>query len=122
MSTMTMSTTAPMTWLPTAARSRSAAPVRLTRRGRLVVFVVALLMLLAVGIAIAGGSMATDEAGTPEPTRVVMVGSGETLWAIAAEVADDGDVREMVQRISRLNALETAMVQAGQRLRVPTQP
>ncbi len=97
------------------------ATLRLTRRGRLVVFVLALLVVLGIGIVIASGSVATDKAGTPEPTRVVMVGAGETLWGIAAEVADDGDVRAMVHRIERLNSLDSALVQAGQRIRVPLQ-
>ena len=52
-------------------------------------------------------------------TRVVMVGTGDTLWDIAADLADDGDVRGMVDHIERLNALDTGMVVAGQRLRVP---
>ena len=48
-----------------------------------------------------------------------MVGSGDTLWDIAADLADDGDVRAMVDRIEQLNALDSGMVVAGQRLRVP---
>ncbi|WP_372728858.1 LysM peptidoglycan-binding domain-containing protein [Nocardioides sp.] len=117
--TMTSPTTTTMAW--SASAPRRPGQVRLTRRGRLAVFVLALLVVLTIGIAIASVSAATDEAGTPEPTRVVMVGTGETLWGIASEVAGDGDVREMVGRIERLNALETTMVQAGQRLRVPLQ-
>ena len=93
--------------------------VRLTRRGRLVVLALALLAVLAAGIVIASGSVATDEPGTPVPTRVVMVGTGDTLWDIAADAADDGDVRAMIDRIERLNALDTGMVSAGQELLVP---
>ena len=100
------------------ARPRSA--VRLTRRGRLVLVAIALLALLAIGLVLASGSMATDEPGTQEPTRVMTVGSGDTLWAIAADLADDGDVRAMIQRIEKLNALESGMVVLGQRLVVPT--
>ena len=44
---------------------------------------------------------------------------GDTLWGIAGELAADGEVRAMVERIERLNALDTALVQSGQRLRVP---
>ncbi|MDI6909979.1 LysM peptidoglycan-binding domain-containing protein [Nocardioides sp.] len=94
---------------------------RLTRRGRLVVLAVAVLAILAVGFVLAGGSVATDESGRPEPTRVVMVGTGDTLWDIAAGLSDDGDVRAMVDRIQRLNALDSGMVVAGQRLLVPTE-
>ncbi|GAW49064.1 MULTISPECIES: LysM peptidoglycan-binding domain-containing protein [unclassified Nocardioides] len=95
--------------------------LRLTRRGRLVVLTLALLAVLAAGIVIASGSVATDEPGTPVPTRVVMVGTGDTLWDIAADAADDGDVRAMIDRIERLNALDTGMVSAGQKLLVPTE-
>jgi hypothetical protein len=49
-----------------------------------------------------------------------MVVSGDTLWGIAAGVADDGDVRAMIDRIERLNALDSGMVVAGQKLLVPT--
>lgn len=93
--------------------------VRLTRRGRLVVLTLALLAVLAVGLVLASGSVATDEPGTPEPTKVVLVGSGDTLWDIAAGIADDGDVRAMIDRIEKLNALDSGMVVAGQKLVVP---
>ncbi|GAA4376516.1 LysM peptidoglycan-binding domain-containing protein [Nocardioides caricicola] len=114
MSTVTLDQ---MTWTPTQRRST----VRLTRRGRLVVFLVALVAVLAVGIVLAQGSVASGEKGTPAPTRVVMVGAGETLWDIAADIAEDGDVRGMVHEIEELNALESGMVAAGQELRVPLQ-
>ena len=93
--------------------------VRLTRRGRMVVVVLALIAVLAVGLVLASGSVATGEAGTPEPTQVVMVAPGDTLWDIAAAVAADGDVPEMINRIQELNALDSGMLAAGQRLLVP---
>jgi hypothetical protein len=92
---------------------------RLTRRGRLAVFAFSLLVILAIGVVLASGAVGTKESGTPEPTETVMVGTGDTLWGIAAEAADGGDVREMVERIKRLNALDSGLVTAGQRLRVP---
>jgi LysM domain len=93
--------------------------VRLTRRGRLVVLATALLAVLAVGVFLASGSVATDQPGTPEPTRVIRVDTGQTLWDIAADLADDGDVRAMVDHIEHLNALDSGMLVAGQRLVVP---
>jgi LysM repeat protein len=114
MSTITLDQ---MHWTTAPRRST----VRLTRRGRLVVFVIALLAVLAVGIMLAQGSVATGEKGTPVPSRIVMVGSGDTLWDIAARIADDGDVRGMVHEIEELNALDSGMVTAGQQLRVPTE-
>ena len=37
-----------------------------------------------------------------------MVGTGDTLWDIAAEHADDGDVLEMMEHIKDLNDLDSA--------------
>lgn len=92
---------------------------RLTRRGRLAVLALALLAVLAVGILWSSGSVATERPGIPEPTETVMVSSGDTLWAIASEAADGGDVRAMVERIQQLNALDSGALSAGQRLAVP---
>lgn len=94
--------------------------LRLTRRGRVVVFVLGLLALLAVGVVLAAGSVATPEPGAAEPTTVITVGTGETLWEIASEAAGDGQVRDMMAQIEDLNALESTSLQAGQQLRVPT--
>ncbi len=121
MSSMTLSDARP---LAVARPVRTARPaqrgeLRLTRRGRLVVFVGALSLLLMVAFFWGAGSVATDRSGSPEPTRVVMVEEGDTLWAIASELAGDGDVRAMVDRIERLNALDSSMLLTGQKIRVP---
>jgi len=105
--------------------TRSAVPVqpqvRLTRRGRLVVFLGTLTIVLLLGIVWGTGSVATEQAGTPEPTRVVQVMPGDTLYDIAADTTPaDGDVAAMVERIQRLNALDSGMLVAGQELRIPT--
>jgi hypothetical protein len=102
-----------------APSSIGTAPVRLTRRGRLVLtllFVVALTVVLAV---FGATSAATGEAGEPVPTRSVVVQPGDTLWGIAAEVAEPGQVREMVHRIQELNAMSGSGVAIGQELAVP---
>ena len=105
---------------PARSASRPApGPVRLTRRGRWVVVVLTLAIVLGIGVAFSGGSAATRHAGTAEPTTTVVVRTGQTLWDIAASHAADGDVRAMVQRIEQLNALDGAAVTAGQRLAVP---
>jgi hypothetical protein len=95
--------------------------LRLTRRGRLVVFLLGLVVLLGIGLALAAGSVATSEPGTAEPTTVITVGTGDTLWDIASDVADDGQVRDMMTRIERLNALDSTSLAAGQQLRIPTE-
>ena len=92
--------------------------VRLTRRGRLVVFLLGLALLFGVALWLAAGSAATEEGGT-EHFAVVTVDPGDTLWDIAAE-ATDGNVGDMVEQIRDLNSLDSSMVYAGQQLRVPT--
>jgi hypothetical protein len=95
------------------------ATVRLTRRGRLVLTVLFLAALL-VGFTVFGAtSAATGEVGEPVPTRTVMVGEGDTLWGIAASVAEPGEVREVVHQIQELNALSGSGVALGQELAVP---
>ena len=94
--------------------------VRLTRRGRLVVFLGTLAIVLMLGIVWGSGSVATERAGTPEPTDVVTVMPGDTLYDLAADATPaDGDVAAMVERIQRLNALDSGMLVAGQELRIP---
>ncbi|WP_299926185.1 LysM peptidoglycan-binding domain-containing protein [uncultured Nocardioides sp.] len=104
-------------FVPATARARST--VRLTRRGRLVVFMTSLFLVLGVALMFAGGAVGTGEAGQPAPTEVVQVAPGDTLWGIASDIATDGDVRSMMNEIERLNALESAGLSAGQKLRVP---
>ena len=113
MSTLSLSSA----FAPVAARRRSS--VRLTRRGRLVVFLTSLFIVLGVAIALAGGAVGTGSAGQPAPTEIVQVAPGDTLWGIASEVATDGDVRSMMNEIERLNALDSTGLAAGQKLRVP---
>jgi nucleoid-associated protein YgaU len=105
---------------PVAARP-VAAPVRLTRRGRLVITLLFLGAVLAAFTIFGATSAATGEAGEPVPTRTVVVDEGDTLWGIASSVAEPGEVREMVHRIQELNALPTAGVYVGQRIAVPTE-
>lgn len=102
-----------------SARPRGAGQVRLTRRGRLVVLAFALLVVLAVGIAFGGGSAATGESGVDVVTELVVVDAGDTLWGIASERADNGEVRSVMAEIERINRLDTPVLQLGQRLHVP---
>lgn len=103
---------------PRSSTQRRSA-VRLTRRGRLVVFLAALALVLGAAFFLASGAAGTDEAGTSPATEIVQVGPGDTLWGIASDVATDGDVRSTMTEIQRLNALDSAGLQSGQKLRVP---
>ena len=90
--------------------------LRLTRRGRLVVLGLGLAATLGLGLVAATGSLANDK---PEPTRVVTVQPGQTLWSIASEVSDGGDVRSTMAHLETINHLDSAGLQVGQTLRVP---
>jgi hypothetical protein len=90
--------------------------VRLTRRGRLVVFVLGLMVAVVAGFLLASASTATEH---PESTTTVQVGAGETLWDIARDVAAEGRTAEMVAHIKELNGLDSGSLAAGQELRVP---
>lgn len=106
---------------PVATPVRRSGSVRLTRRGRLVVFLLACLAVAAVATWLAAGSAATHDAGDPGAVAVVTVAPGETLWDIASGVAasTDDDVRGAMERIQDLNTLDGSVVYAGQQLRVP---
>ncbi|BBH16871.1 hypothetical protein Back2_11580 [Nocardioides baekrokdamisoli] len=96
----------------------AARTVRLTRRGRLVVFVAVLLGLLALAVLGSQIASAGEHAGVIR-THTVMVKPGDSLWNVAARAAGDGDVTAMEDRIMKLNGLSSDSVQAGQVLRVP---
>ena len=99
--------------------ARPAVAVRLTRRGRLTLLALFLVAAFVVLTVMGGQSAATGESGVPVETRTVMVGEGDTLWGIASEVAEPGEVREMIHRIQELNALPSASLSRGQELAVP---
>jgi hypothetical protein len=96
----------------------SPARLRLTRRGRVVIAVLAF-VLAAAGVVATGSA----EAGSPgrgvEVTRHV-VERGETLWGLAGTVASPReDLRDVVQEIEQLNDLDGAGLRAGDMLLLP---
>ena len=94
--------------------------LRLTRRGRLVVVLVFLAVLMGAVLALSGYSAASDSRGPAQPTRTVVVEEGETLWGIASRTAAGRDVREVVHELEELNALPGPELVEGQRIAVPT--
>lgn len=96
---------------------RRSVPMRLTLRGR-VVFTT----LLVLGV-VAPLSARSAAAGSPAPAIEVqqhVVLSGETMWEIAAQIADPGeDVRDVVHDLVVLNDLPSADLLAGQVIVVP---
>ena len=66
-----------------------------------------------------GWATATLTGGNPEPVRVVEVQPGDTLYGIAGELAEPGEIRAMVHRIQELNSLPGGQIEEGQKLAVP---
>lgn len=93
-----------------------AGQVRLTRRGRLVVVLV-VMALLVVGFSLGQVGQAAGPADRPAPT--VTVATGESLWQLAARVAPHADPRLVVAEIVRLNHLRGAQVYPGEQLVLP---
>jgi LysM repeat protein len=98
----------------------SAAPVRLTRRGRWVRTLVLLGAVLALSIVFGSGSVATGDRGASPATTTVVVTEGASLWSIADEIAEPGETREVMYEIERLNELESSVLVPGQTLVVPS--
>jgi LysM domain len=100
-----------------------ASPLRLTRRGRVVVTVAAALLVTVILLLAAGVAQATNHGPPPRAARQdlvqVVVRPGQSLWSVA-ESADPGqDTRAVIQQIIDLNSLTGDTVFAGQQLWVP---
>jgi hypothetical protein len=110
---------------PSSERPAPLPPLRLTRRGRIVLMGIPLVLLAALLLSLAGffnspakaADSAADLAATPAVT--VTVQPGESLWGIAAGVAPERDARDVVADIVQLNNLSAGGVFPGQQLFVP---
>jgi LysM repeat protein len=100
-------------------RPEPLAPVRLTRRGRLLVVLVFLGLLMVTLTVFGQRSAATGERGTPVHTRTIEVDRGDTLWSIASSVSAPGHVRDTIHQIEELNALTGPGLTVGQEIAVP---
>ena len=106
-----------------------AAPVRLTRRGRLAVTLALVavstgLLGLAQPQAFAMGPISalspiSSGRGDGPATQRITVRPGETLWGIADRVAPNADPRSTIARLESMNHLESSTVPAGSVLLVP---
>jgi hypothetical protein len=107
-----------------ATRNQTASvPLRLTRRGRVVVAVAAALLLAALSLVIAESAQATNHpvpsgAGQRSVAQVI-VRPGQSLWSVAENADPGADTRVVIQQIVELNGLTGDTVFAGQHLQVP---
>lgn len=99
------------------AQPRTAADaggVRLTRRGRLALF------LLVLAVAAATSLTGLRGAGASEPLRSVTVAPGQTLSQIALAELPSMSISQGIVAIQVANELSTAQVSAGQQLVIPS--
>ena len=97
-------------------------PLRLTRRGRVVVAVAVALLLAALSLVIAATAQATNHPLAPHGAQhliQVTVRPGQSLWSVAENADPGADTRAVIQQIVELNGLTGDVVVAGQRLWVP---
>jgi len=106
-----------------AAPMASSTRLRLTARGRRLLLVIAAApAVIALGFAIVSGgtALASLDVGAPADSfSTVTVSPGDSLWSIAEEVAPRADPRDVVDAIVKLNALDSAAIEAGQSLAIP---
>ena len=95
--------------------------VRVTRRGRVLLLVLLVgLLVTAFSLGRVGSQAATTAQATPVLQQTT-VHAGESLWAVAHRIAPANDPREVVQQLRVLNHLERASLQVGQQLLLPRQ-
>ena len=102
-------------------------PIRLTRRGRIVlgalITMVVAAMTVLIWLAVAGQAQAASHVrpGAPAGHSMlrVVVRPGQTLWSIATTADPAADPRAVIQEIVDDNALAGTAVQAGQVVWVP---
>jgi hypothetical protein len=116
---------------PRPARARaqvsSPSPLRLTRRGRVVVATLVVIVIAAIALVVvlaaAGGAQATNHGqprGGYQGMHEIVVRPGQTLWSIASATEPGADPRDVVQQIMTANAMTGTTISAGQLLWVPS--
>lgn len=103
--------------------TKAPARMKLTRRGRFVLFGLPVLLVLGALMMMLGAFLNPAQASTgglsTTETVSVSVKSGESLWSVAERVSPDRDPREVVAEIAQINNLESSTLLAGQKLEVP---
>jgi hypothetical protein len=101
--------------------SRKNVRLHVTRRGRVVLFVLAFAAGIAVALgAVFGLGLPQALAGGEDAPVVVTVHEGDTLWALASQYGDhDADPGEFVDEVRTLNSLPTSRISVGQQIVLP---
>jgi hypothetical protein len=102
-----------------------AAPLTLTRRGRLVLVGLpvltgaAALVVLAVVFLVPATAKATSEPVPGAGTEITTVLPGQSLWEIAVAADPQRDPRDVIDDIVELNGLDSSVLVAGRHLEIP---
>ncbi len=83
------------------------------------------MLLLAVAALVLSGFLTAPlkagvDVGAGSATSKVTVGSGESIWSIAADSGVNRDLRDVVAEIVQLNELGSSVLSPGQQIFVPT--
>ena len=100
--------------------------LRLTKRGRAVFTTLAALPLVIAAFLYAlngGAASASLESGVQPGVEYtyVTIAAGESLWAIAEDIAPTADPRDVVNDILEFNGMSSAELFPGQSLALPEQ-
>ena len=95
-------------------------PIRLTRRGRRVVAILALIPIAITFLLIGMRGAQASDASAAAMTSTIVVKPGQSLWDVAAAINPAKDPRETIWIIQQLNGMNTSEVLAGQELLVPS--
>jgi hypothetical protein len=95
------------------------ATVRLTRRGRIVLVLFVMTLLVIAGITLGHGSSQAADRHHKATQHTLIVQPGESLWAVANRIAPHSDPRAVIADIESLNHLPGPAVEPGQQLVVP---
>jgi LysM repeat protein len=88
---------------------------RLTGLSKAILLTVALVLAI---VFVSGNASASSNSAATE-FEYITVSTGETLWSLADEHANDESPRDWIAKVVELNNLVETEIQAGQRLALP---
>lgn len=102
--------------------------LHLTQRGRLVLLGIPVLLatvallsaVLFFSTSALNNAQATQHSAEGVAAVQVTVSAGDTLWSVASEATTGGNVRQTMAQIAELNDLDSAQLQPGDVLHVPS--
>ena len=99
--------------------------LRLTKRGRTVFTTLAAIPLIIAAAMVGlngGGATATQDVAVAGGNyEYVTVEAGQSLWALATDIAPASDPRDVVEDILAFNGMSSAQIFPGQQLALPDQ-